>query len=622
MDRAISLEARRVELAFEPPFQLGPVRVDPAAHEIAWRGGVQRLQPQALKVLVALHDKLGSVVTRDELVTRCWDGRFVGDDVINRCVSILRRTGPKSGGIEIQTVPRGGYRLVERDVDESAKLPPRRRWTGAAIASFAACAVVALGVYLDRAPATASGAVVGIEPLKASSQDQAAQALSDGMSSAISNDLVGSETPVAIVDGVPPSGAALLVRGTAITSNGSTRTSLELVSAPTGQIVWSGNYEGPSGHIDDLREQLSLQIAKELHCAYALGAKPYFDSDVQFAKLILAHCDTGGSDIYEGARLDPLIIQRAPRFASAWSSYAIDTALKAYDSPPLIQASLNRQALAFANHALALDPHQGMAYTAIGVATQESAPWLTNERRAQHAISVDPTNFAVHDWQAGMLGEIGRLQDSLKEALRSYDLDHFLPVALDQVIRVQIETGDLDTAEENLTLGRRDWPGNWWWDNDALLLARAGRHPEQALPILADNRLRLSPATVRMDKAFLQWRMQPSAQTKEAARTAIEAAATTDGATGDQVRLLAELGEIDAAYRLGSRLPKKHGAPWFGPELKTFRADPRFMPLAARSGLAVEWLSSGLWPDYCVTEAPRGKCRQAALAALKAGSGS
>ena len=73
-------------------------------------GKSARMQPQTLKVLVALHDKSGQVVSRDELVDRCWGGRIVGDDVINRCISLLRQFAAESGAVsKSETVPKSGY---------------------------------------------------------------------------------------------------------------------------------------------------------------------------------------------------------------------------------------------------------------------------------------------------------------------------------------------------------------------------------------------------------------------------------------------------------------------------------------------------------------------------------
>ena len=87
MDRPIAFAARSIDLAVEPCFHLGCARIDPEAHEYVIAGKSARIQPRALKVLIALHDKSGRVVSRDEIVDRCWNGRIVGDDVINRCIS-------------------------------------------------------------------------------------------------------------------------------------------------------------------------------------------------------------------------------------------------------------------------------------------------------------------------------------------------------------------------------------------------------------------------------------------------------------------------------------------------------------------------------------------------------
>ena len=112
-----------MELAAREPFRLGNAMIDPVAHEAHWPGGDERLQPQAFKVLMALAAKRGDVVTRDELVELCWDGRIVGDDVINRAISLLRPFAERAGGFSIVTVPRVGYRLIE----DSRGNPAKRR---------------------------------------------------------------------------------------------------------------------------------------------------------------------------------------------------------------------------------------------------------------------------------------------------------------------------------------------------------------------------------------------------------------------------------------------------------------------------------------------------------------
>ena len=51
------------------------------------------------------------------------------------------------------------------------------------------------------------------------------------------------------------------------------------------------------------------------------------------------------------------------------------------------------------------------------------------------------------------------------------------------------------------------------------------------------------------------------------------------------------------------------------PHMRIVRADPRFMPLAARLGLVDYWLDTDQWPDFCATEKLPYDCKEAALAA-------
>ena len=107
------MSADRIDLASEAKFRVGAALVDPLAHEATFNGFKERLQPQNVKVLIALARKRERVVTRDELIESCWDGRIVGDDVIHRAISTIRQFAARAGGFEIETVPRSGYRLTE-----------------------------------------------------------------------------------------------------------------------------------------------------------------------------------------------------------------------------------------------------------------------------------------------------------------------------------------------------------------------------------------------------------------------------------------------------------------------------------------------------------------------------
>ena len=125
----------RVILAHEPPFHIGDVTVHPATRQIERANRRQTLEPRVMQVLVALGRAGGKIVTRDELIETCWDGRVVGDDSINRVLSRIRRVAADFGGrgFAIETIARVGYRLVPANSSDAAQAPSEQPRNGTAI---------------------------------------------------------------------------------------------------------------------------------------------------------------------------------------------------------------------------------------------------------------------------------------------------------------------------------------------------------------------------------------------------------------------------------------------------------------------------------------------------------
>lgn len=124
-------ESTRVVLANEAPFRLGLLRVEPQVRQVSRGGNSETVEPRVMQVLVVLGHAGGRVVSRDELVERCWQGRIVTDDAVNRVLSRIRQIGAGigAGSFTIETITRVGYRLTERvhalpDLPGAADLKP------------------------------------------------------------------------------------------------------------------------------------------------------------------------------------------------------------------------------------------------------------------------------------------------------------------------------------------------------------------------------------------------------------------------------------------------------------------------------------------------------------------
>jgi DNA-binding winged helix-turn-helix (wHTH) protein/tetratricopeptide (TPR) repeat protein len=103
----------RAVLAREPGFNLGPVKVSPPTRQILIDDTPHTVEPRVMQLLVVLARAEGAVVSREELIERCWDGRIVGDDAINHAIGKLRQLASASDdAFAIETIPRVGYRLL------------------------------------------------------------------------------------------------------------------------------------------------------------------------------------------------------------------------------------------------------------------------------------------------------------------------------------------------------------------------------------------------------------------------------------------------------------------------------------------------------------------------------
>ena len=128
------MNATAHDLAHAPGFALGPLDVDPPSRRVSAGGRSAMLEPRVMRVLVALGAAEGAVLSRDDLIAKCWDGVIVGDNAINRAIAQLRHVLDDLGGgaVRLETIARVGFRLVCDSFSPGAE-PRGRAQSGAGV---------------------------------------------------------------------------------------------------------------------------------------------------------------------------------------------------------------------------------------------------------------------------------------------------------------------------------------------------------------------------------------------------------------------------------------------------------------------------------------------------------
>jgi Tol biopolymer transport system component/DNA-binding winged helix-turn-helix (wHTH) protein len=171
-----------MEKIVDRPFRAGDWRVEPELNmlsgplndaDLALRD--HHLEPKVMAVLMTLAARPNQVVHKDVLLSVVWPDTFVSDDVLTRCISILRRVTEDDAHHPrfIQTVPKVGYRLVapvaplaeepsvvaalltsDGNVAKHVPVTPRirfdPRWATIALAAMVAAAAVTAAAVLTR----------------------------------------------------------------------------------------------------------------------------------------------------------------------------------------------------------------------------------------------------------------------------------------------------------------------------------------------------------------------------------------------------------------------------------------------------------------------------------------
>ena len=439
MDRPAAWRANAVDLETERPFRVGGATIDPISRDAHYTDGSERIQPQTLKVLVALAREKGDVVTRSDLIDACWGGRIVGEDVINRSISLLRDFAERAGGFSIETVPKAGYRLIEeRQRRGTPKRALRRVLLTVLLLAVAAGSWLAVRWFDDsRKPP-----VVALRPFT-SSADAGSRDLAAATGDALAHMMVAGSFhgklawPAAASDEAK---ADLILMGDVRRTGETYAAMVQLRDRRSGTLLFSERFEAPIEDPSLLPEQIGAQMSSNLTGALALmvldrrqSGSPELTAD----KLKTITNTVNNDDPLVSYQISRRVAQTHPDSVLAQLGVAYDTAFALGAIPKEERPEAVRRARLAADDALRMAPGFGDTYV----------PWCllrppTHSRecedRMRAGMRADPDAPFVPVFLSSLLYSMGRFEELSQFARAGLAADPFHPQKLRRVVRTLI----------------------------------------------------------------------------------------------------------------------------------------------------------------------------------------
>ena len=449
--------------------------------ELTRDGTVVRLQDQPLQVLIALLNRPGVMVAREQLITRLWPTGVVDYETgLNTVVRKLRAAlGDDAGEPRyIETIPRRGYRFIgtieapqaptlttspepPAPEVELAPTPPaasasepaaavpaaaapqaRRRGSWVWWLAMLVLAALALGTWSLRQQPTRAAESIAVLPFKPLQPEAADPALELGMADTLITQLsripglrVAPLTAATSLDsrGREPlaAGRALgvdaVLEGSLQVDQQRLRVSARLLRVADGHALWSGNFDEPMASLFELQDAVARKVVMALAVQLSADQAQRVTRPATRNMAAYQHYVNG---LYLWQRRAPgaaaqfeAALREDPQYAQAWSGLAGALAAQAvygYAPPQAVFPRAKQAAL----QAIALDPALAQARGALAhVLVQYERRYWEGEQEYLRVLSLEPSDANTWMRLALVRAMLGRLDEAQADMTHARDLE-------------------------------------------------------------------------------------------------------------------------------------------------------------------------------------------------------
>lgn len=428
-------------------FEFGPWNVLPERGLIQDGDIERKIEPMVMDVFLVLACHGGNVVTKDQLIDEVWDGRPQMDDVITRCITVLRRAlgDDAKAPTYIETLQKRGYRVMlpvnmpdAASPDEIVPAPAFRLGYIAIAALFVAVIAIAWFVNSDtdsELPIDGPLTSVVVFPFDClQDANDANEHLCFGFAEEIISGLnrieglkvVRIRQPYTEDTSVTTQG---LVTGSVQIVEGQIRIAARLENASSGEVLWSNSFDANKSSTFELQRQVAFglrgamdsefqQTASDVYqpASYA-AAEAYSRGRYLFEKRDHQSTVAAVAQFEEAIRLDP-------EFGPAWLGLGYTYSIWPDYDLTVDREAMYERALDAVGQGIAVDPAiRNAAGTVYGFVYHKRNEWIAAAEAFELAIHAEDVKPIAHHWYSRVLASVGRLDDALVHARRALELD-------------------------------------------------------------------------------------------------------------------------------------------------------------------------------------------------------
>jgi TolB-like protein/DNA-binding winged helix-turn-helix (wHTH) protein/Tfp pilus assembly protein PilF len=592
--------------------------LDARTGELTSAGTRIPLREQSLQLLLALLERPGELVTREELMNRLWaPGTFVDSDRgLNKAMKHLREALGDSAEQPhfIETFPRRGYRflvsLIPENDDNEMAIPQQTSYPSkidfravVLLAAFVAVGIVnavsfghARNWLAARSQPLPQVSALAVIPLENLSRDPEQEYFTDGMTDELITNLakisrarVVSRTSVMHYKGSRKTlkeiarelNVDAVVEGTVQREGNRVRITAQLIQVATDSHLWAESYDQDLTEILGLQKNVATDIARQVNMIVRPllvtgSVKPeayvaYLKGRYEFYRYTKEGWQKSIEYFRDAIRYDPAF---APAHVGLAASYLAGVGWEALPPEELPKGT------AEAKKALELDDQLPGAHFVMAAAYTQQWQWQAADREFRRGLELDPNDALGRQWYSNYLLTLGRFREAINEQEHARSVDPFSPLINANLAKAFYYARQFDhaimQAQETLKLDSK-------YRAASTFLERAYRHRG-----MADLAVSTRIAAVDADEAQTIEQAYRDAGLPGVLR-AEAAAYERSGALFDAARCYVQAGEKEPAFKLLEDYYKRHypglSRLKVDPDFDPVRSDSRFQDLIRRVGL-------------------------------------